>query len=73
MPGQGYVAVQIDKVLPREVKAEENAQLQSQYVQLWAQAESAAYYQALRKRYQVELKADPRAARSADAASAASR
>jgi peptidyl-prolyl cis-trans isomerase D len=73
LPGQGYVAVQIDKVLPREVKAEENAQLQSQYVQLWAQAESAAYYQALRKRYQVELKADPRAARSADAASAASR
>lgn len=73
LPGQGYVAVQIDKVLPREVKPEENAQLQSQYVQLWAQAESAAYYQALRKRYQVELKGDPKAARSADAASAASR
>ncbi|MCK6419374.1 MAG: SurA N-terminal domain-containing protein [Aquabacterium sp.] len=74
LPGQGYVAAQIDKVLPREVKPEESAQLQSQYVQLWAQAESAAYYQALRKRYQVELKADPKAARATDAAaSAASR
>jgi peptidyl-prolyl cis-trans isomerase D len=71
LPGQGYLVARIDKVLPRELKAEENQALQSQYAQAWARAEAEAYYQALSARFKVEKKGDPAAAAAA-AASAAS-
>lgn len=72
VPGQGFIVARIDKVLPREVVAADAPRLQGQYAQVWAQAESQAYYQALRKRFKVEEKGA--AALAADAApSAASR
>jgi len=71
LPGQGYLVARIDKVLPRELKPEENQALQAQYAQAWARAEAEAYYQALSARYKVEKRADPVAA--AAAASAAAR
>jgi len=71
LPGQGYLVARIDKVLPRELKPEENQALQAQYAQAWARAEAEAYYQALSARYKVEKRADPVAA--AAAASAAVR
>lgn len=72
VPGQGFIVARIDKVLPREVVEADAPRLQGQYAQVWAQAESQAYYQALRKRFKVEEKGA--AALAADAAaSAASR
>lgn len=70
--GQGFIVARIDKVLAREVVEAEAPRMQSQYAQVWAQAESKAYYEALRKRFKVEQKGA--AAGAADtAASAASR
>lgn len=67
--GVGYFVARIDKVLPREVVAAEAARLQDQYAQVWAQAETQAYYQALRKRFKVEESASAKAAAAASAAS----
>jgi len=69
LPGQGYLVARIDKVLPRELKAEENQALAAQYGQAWARAEAEAYYQALAQRFKVDKQVDPLAA--ATAASAA--
>lgn len=69
LPGEGYLVARIDKVLPRELPPGEDARFNSQYAQLWAQAESQAYYQALRARYKVELLAPALAATAASAAS----
>jgi len=69
LPGQGYLVARIDKVLPRELKAEENQALAAQYAQAWARAEAEAYYQALAQRFKVDKRVDPLAA--ATAASAA--
>lgn len=71
LDGQGYLVVRIDKVLPREIKPEENVALQAQYGQAWARAESEAYYQALSGRYKVDKRVDPLAATAATAATAA--
>jgi peptidyl-prolyl cis-trans isomerase D len=68
VPGQGYFVARIDKVLPRESTADDNARMQAQYAQVWAQAESQAYYRALRKRFKVEQQA---AASPAEAAASA--
>ena len=65
VPGQGYFVARIDKVLAREAAPDDNARMQAQYAQVWGQAESQAYYRALRKRYKVEQQS---AASSADAA-----
>jgi peptidyl-prolyl cis-trans isomerase D len=74
LDGQGYLVARIDKVLPREIKADENRALQVQYGQAWARAESEAYYQALAARYKVEKRVDPvAAAAAASAASAGSK
>ena len=70
LDGQGYLVVRIDKVLPREIKPEENVALQAQYGQAWARAESEAYYQALSGRYKVDKRVDPLAATAAAAAAA---
>ena len=70
LPGQGYFVARIDKLLPRELKPEENQALQVQYGQAWARAEAEAYYQGLRSRYKVEKKVDPLAAAAAASAPA---
>jgi peptidyl-prolyl cis-trans isomerase D len=69
LPGQGYLVARIDRLLPREVKPEEDKALKAQYAQAWARAESEAYYRALSTRYKVDKRVDPVAA--AVAASAA--
>ena len=56
LPGQGYLVARIDQILPRDLPANENAELQGQYAQAWARAESEAYYQALKLREKVEIK-----------------
>jgi peptidyl-prolyl cis-trans isomerase D len=69
LPGQGYLVARIDRVLPRELKPEEDKALQAQYGQAWARAEAEAYYQALSARFKVDKKGH--AATAAAAASAA--
>lgn len=68
LPGQGYLVARIDKVLPRELKPEENQALQAQYAQAWGRAEADAYYQALSARYKVDKRVDPLAAAAASGA-----
>ncbi|HYE71271.1 MAG TPA: SurA N-terminal domain-containing protein [Aquabacterium sp.] len=72
VPGESFIVARVDKVLPRETTAEEAAALQNQYSQVWAQAESQAYYRALKNRFKVEVKGAHATAPEA-AASAASR
>ena len=71
LPGQGYFVARIDKLLPRELKPEENQALQAQVGQAWARAEAEAYYQGLRARYKVEKKVDPLGAAAASASAPA--
>lgn len=53
----GYVVIQVEEVLPPQEKSAELKSLAlGQYEQLFAQAESAAYYELLKKRFKVELK-----------------
>ena len=60
---QGYVVARIDKVLPPDAKAiGDLQQVRQQYAQLWAQAETEAYYNALKDRFKVKLVAKPTAA-----------
>jgi peptidyl-prolyl cis-trans isomerase D len=72
VPGEAFVVARVDKVLPRETPAEGIAALQSQYAQVWTQAESQAYYRALKNRFKVEVKG-ARTAPADAGASAASR
>jgi len=67
LSGQGYLVARIDKVLPRELKPEENQALQNQYAQAWARAESEAYYQALSARFKVDKRGEAPAAKNAEA------
>lgn len=65
--GQGYAIVKIDKVLPADAKAMGGIErIQSQYAQLWAQAESEAYYAALSQRYKAKINAKPGASAPAN-------
>ena len=56
---EGYAVVKLEKVLPSE---ERNAQIARQallqYVQLFASAEGAAYYELLKKKFDVQFKVD---------------
>jgi peptidyl-prolyl cis-trans isomerase D len=70
--GDAFVVARVDKVLPRETSAEEAVALQNQYAQVWTQAESQAYYSALKNRFKVEVKRAS-ATSSESAPSAASR
>jgi peptidyl-prolyl cis-trans isomerase D len=67
---QGYAVAKIDKVLGRDPIAGDATRAQSQYAQAWGDAESQAYYAALKSRYKVEL--TPSALPKSDAASGAS-
>ena len=71
---QGYAIAKIGKVLGRDPVTADASRAQSQYAQAWGDAESQAYYDALKKRYKVEINASavPAAVASASAANAAS-
>ena len=67
---QGYAVVKIGKVLGRDPVTADASRAQSQYAQAWGDAESQAYYNALKSRFKVEIK--PGATSAADAANMAS-
>lgn len=67
---QGYAVVKIGKVLGRDPVTADASRAQSQYAQAWGDAESQAYYNALKSRFKVEIK--PGATSAADAANTAS-
>jgi peptidyl-prolyl cis-trans isomerase D len=54
---EGYAVARLIKVLGRDPAAGAPAQGQQQYAQAWADAESQAYYAALRQRFKVEIDA----------------
>lgn len=55
---QGYAVVKVNAVLARKVTDEEAAkQARSQYLQGWSTAESSAYYNLLKERFKVQIKA----------------
>jgi peptidyl-prolyl cis-trans isomerase D len=68
---QGYAVAKITKVLGRDPATADATRAQSQYAQAWGDAESQAYYAALKSRFKVEIKPGVLAATDA-AASAAS-
>ena len=54
---QGYVIVNVLKVLPREAQEAAAAQQdQAQYAQWWTSAESLAYYKTLQQRFKADIK-----------------
>lgn len=53
----GYAVAKVVKVLGRDAVVADAAKAQSQYSQVWADAESQAYDEALKKRLKVEIKA----------------
>ncbi len=62
VPEVGYVVLKVLKVLPREAAPGGDAPLLAQYAQVWADAESQAYLETLKKRFKVEIKASAVAA-----------
>ena len=69
----GYAVVKLVKVLGRDPAVGDPVRVQAQYAQAWGEAESQAYYAALKTRFKVETKPDstlatPAAQRSASAA-----
>ncbi len=52
---QGYVVAKVTQVLAREAMPGGDAQLQTQYAQAWADAETQAYLEALKKRFKVNI------------------
>lgn len=65
VPGEGYAVVKLAKVLGRDPGAGDAARAQSQYAQAWGDAESQAYYTALKTRLRVEANAVAPAASAA--------
>ncbi|WP_066339619.1 SurA N-terminal domain-containing protein [Azohydromonas lata] len=64
---QGYVVARLLKVEPPK-ESPQLAALQGQYAQAWAAAEGRAYYEALKKRFDVKIKAPAVAAVPAEGA-----
>ena len=54
---QGYALAKLTKILGRDPVAADPLRSQAQYAQAWSDAESQAYYAALRSRFKVEVKA----------------
>ena len=54
---QGYALAKLSKVLGRDPVAADPLRSQAQYAQAWSDAESQAYYAALKSRFKVEVKA----------------
>jgi peptidyl-prolyl cis-trans isomerase D len=53
--GQGYAVARITKTWGRDPSVADPAKAQTQYAQVWADAEAAAYYSALKARYKVTV------------------
>lgn len=65
----GYAVARVNKVLPADLAANgDTKQLSNQYAQLWANAESTAYLNALRERFKAKVTAKPQASDSAASA-----
>lgn len=62
---EGYIVARVTKVLPPDDAANALRELTPQYAQAWGNAEAAAYYEALKRRYGVTLKAAALAASGA--------
>ncbi len=69
----GYAVVKLAKVLGRDPVAADAARAQSSYAQTWGDAESQAYFDALKKRLKVDTSRAAAVSAAADAASAAAR
>ncbi len=69
----GYAVAKIDKVLGRDPVTADAARAQGQYGQAWADAESQAYYEALKKRLKVEIKPGALSGEGGDTEAAGSR
>lgn len=65
---QGYAVAKITRVLGRDPVAADIGRGQTQYAQAWADAESQAYYSALKSRYKAEVIAKPAGSAASDAA-----
>ena len=70
---EGYAVAKITKVLGRDPVAADAARAQSSYAQTWGDAESQAYYDALKKRLKVDTAKAAAITAAADAASANAR
>ncbi|MGY0194858.1 SurA N-terminal domain-containing protein [Leptothrix sp. BB-4] len=64
----GYAVVRINKVLGADPAKLDPQRAATQYAQLWTQAETDAYYKALRKRFKVDVTAAPAATAAATSA-----
>ncbi|WP_041675495.1 SurA N-terminal domain-containing protein [Ramlibacter tataouinensis] len=65
---QGYAVVKVNKSLPRQAPPPEVAQQERQQVaQLWANAETQAYYQQLKKRFKAQIQVPQPAPRAEEA------
>jgi peptidyl-prolyl cis-trans isomerase D len=53
---QGYAVVKVNKTLERDTKGTNAFQDRQQYTQWWSNAETAAYYNALKDRFKAEIK-----------------
>jgi peptidyl-prolyl cis-trans isomerase D len=54
----GYAVVKVEKVLSREDAAAQNRDREhNQFAQWWASAEGLAYYNLLKEKFKVEIKA----------------
>jgi peptidyl-prolyl cis-trans isomerase D len=65
---QGYVVMRLLKVEPPKADSPALAALQGQYAQAWSAAEGRAYYEALKKRFNVKVNAPAVVTVSPDAA-----
>ena len=55
---QGYAVVKINRVVPRDGVDDARARMErEQYLQSWASAEALAYYDLLKQRFKVQIKA----------------
>ena len=52
---EGYAVVRVNKVLGRDPAAGDVARARQQYAQAWGNAETQAYYDALKQRYRAEI------------------
>lgn len=63
---QGYAAVKIERIVPRDDDEAQRNAMEQQYLQAWTQAEALAYYGVLKQRYKAQIKVERPAADSAD-------
>lgn len=58
LAGQGYAVLKVNRIVPRDASDEATARMErEQYLQLWVSAEAQAYYELLKQRFKVQIKA----------------